>query len=424
MTKRTGQIFYDKVVITNTKAGKYMSSRKKILFRLNNQIKNNQYIVGVAAGSGLTALNAAENGADMILALSSGVYRNLGVSSLGAYLPFANSNQLNWNTYQREIITRVKDIPVIFGLMATDPQIQLESYIGNLKQKGIVGINNYPTVGLIDGQFREYLEENDLGFDKEVEAIRIASQLDLLTVAFVFNAKQAQQMLSAGADIICLHLGLTTGGKLGAKQIMSLQTTNQFINDIFSNIKHPNFSRVIKMIYGGPVHSLNDTQFIYDSNIYLNGYIGGSVFERFPTEEALETNIESFKFPPKSNYLNILKDKHLTSKDYVTFIQEYIHEHYPEEISLNELSTIIHVSRSYLSNLFLKIIGKSFTNYLIDYRLSRAIEIMEKGNLALKEVATMVGYTNYSQFSKIFKKRYGKSPKTYYLQTKQQASKT
>ncbi|MDN6162346.1 MAG: phosphoenolpyruvate hydrolase family protein, partial [Atopostipes sp.] len=247
-----------------------MSSRKKILFRLNNQIKNNQYIVGVAAGSGLTALNAAENGADMILALSSGVYRNLGVSSLGAYLPFANSNQLNWNTYQREIITRVKDIPVIFGLMATDPQIQLESYIGNLKQKGIVGINNYPTVGLIDGQFREYLEENDLGFDKEVEAIRIASQLDLLTVAFVFNAKQAQQMLSAGADIICLHLGLTTGGKLGAKQIMSLQTTNQFINDIFSNIKHPNFSRVIKMIYGGPVHSLNDTQFIYDSNIYLN----------------------------------------------------------------------------------------------------------------------------------------------------------
>ncbi|MEL5939220.1 phosphoenolpyruvate hydrolase family protein [Tetragenococcus halophilus] len=401
-----------------------MSPRKNILFRLNNQIKNNQYIVGVAAGSGLTALNAAENGADMILALSSGIYRNLGVSSLGAYLPFANSNQLNLNTYQREIITRIKDIPVIFGLMATDPQIQLKNYIYNLKKKGIVGINNYPTIGLIDGQFREYLEENDLGFNKEVEAIRIASQLGLLTVAFVFNTEQAQQMLNAGADVICLHLGLTTGGKLGAKQRMSVQTTNQFINNVFSNVKHPNFSKVIKMIYGGPIHSLNDTQFIYDSNTYLNGYIGGSVFERFPTEESLETKIESFKLPPTSNYLNILKDNHLTSRDYVTFIQGYIHEHYSEEISLNELSTIIHVSRSYLSNLFLKIIGKSFTNYLIDYRLSRAIELMEKENLLLKEIAAMVGYTNYSQFSKIFKEHYGKSPKTYYLQTKQQLSKT
>jgi len=349
--------------------------------------------------------------------LSSGVYRNRGVSSLGAYLPFNNSNQLILDTFQQEIYPRIKDFPIVFGLMASDPMIDLERYIEYLKSIGVAGINNYPTVGLIDGRFREYMEENNYGFEKEVSAIKLAHQADMFTLAFVFDSQQIKQMMAVGADVICLHLGLTTGGTLGAKKIESLQATNHFIQQTFNSFDDKVLQDKLIFIYGGPITSLNDAQFIYDNNAYIDGYIGGSVFERFPTEQALEVMIESFKVAPEEHYLSIISQKNRTPEDYASFVQNYIHDHYSEKIILQELADILHLSRSYLSNIFTQEIGKTFSDYLIDYRLSRASKLMKSHSFSLKEIASLVGYDNYPYFSRVFKKRYGVSPRKYSKQT-------
>lgn len=390
-----------------------MLTRRTIIKHLKAQIKKKKNLVGVAVGSGLTASNAVKYGADIILALSSGVYRNRGVSSLAAYLPSANSNQLILNTYKHEIAPRLNNFPVVFGLMATDPMITIEKYICDLKSLGIIGINNYPTVGLIDGNFRMYLEENGASYQKEVEAIRIANQLDLFTVGFVFNSKQFVQMYEAGADVICLHLGLTAGGSLGAKQIKSLQATNRFIQNIFKDVDDRILNERIIMIYGGPITTLNDAQFMYDNNREINGYIGGSVFERLPTENALEIMINSFKAQPKDNYLSIIGENNRKPKDYAIFLQDYIHNHYSEAISLGELSEVLYLSRAYLSTVFKQFIGKSFSDYLIDFRLARAVELIKLNTFTLKEISELVGYPNYPHFSKLFKRRLGVSPNDY-----------
>lgn len=390
-----------------------MLTRRTIIKHLKAQIKKKKNLVGVAVGSGLTASNAVKYGADIILALSSGVYRNRGVSSLAAYLPSANSNQLILNTYKHEIAPRLNNFSVVFGLMATDPMITIEKYICDLKGLGIIGINNYPTVGLIDGNFRMYLEENGASYQKEVEAIRIANQLDLFTVGFVFNSKQFVQMYEAGADVICLHLGLTAGGSLGAKQIKSLQATNRFIQNIFKDVDDRILNERIIMIYGGPITTLNDVQFMYDNNREINGYIGGSVFERLPTENALEIMINSFKAQPKDNYLSIIGENNRKPKDYAIFLQDYIHNHYSEAISLGELSEVLYLSRAYLSTVFKQFIGKSFSDYLIDFRLARAVELIKLNTFTLKEISELVGYPNYPHFSKLFKRRLGVSPNDY-----------
>lgn len=150
--------------------------------------------------------------------LNSGRFRQMGRSSLAGFLPFYNSNDMVMEFASREIIPLVRDMPIIFGFNATDPTKDMESYIDEIKSRGFSGINNYPTVGLIDGELSKALEENGCHYLIEVEAIRIAHQKDMFTVAFVFNDMQAAQMIEAGADVICVHLGLTGGGLLGAKK--------------------------------------------------------------------------------------------------------------------------------------------------------------------------------------------------------------
>lgn len=387
--------------------------RERIIEQLRKQIKINRHIIGVAAGSGLTAKYAEEGGADFILALSSGVFRQKGLSSLAAYLPFLNSNNTVMELGLKELLPRV-DIPVVFGLMSTDPTVNIEKYIHQIKEKGFTGVNNYPTVGLIDGIYREALEEQGISYQQEVESISIANKLGLFTVAFVFNKEQAIQMIDAGADIICLHLGLTNGGKLGSKQILSLQAARNLTKEIFDVVSDRN-PNVIKMVYGGPVNKPVDVQFIYDGT-NIDGYIGGSVFERIPLEQMVLQVTDSFKKTNDVKYEELIEkiiSGITTSTDYIDFIKRYISIHYKEEISLNEISAILHISRSYLSTLFKKNVGVSFTDYLIDFRLNRAIEIYKEKKLPLTIVAELVGYPNYSQFSKIFKKRKGVSPKEF-----------
>lgn len=391
-----------------------MKDRKEeTLLYLKRQMKINKHIIGVATGSGLTAKYAEKGGADFILALSSGRFRQMGVSSLAAFLPFTNSNDLVMNYALKEIIPSAK-VPVLFGLSATDPTINLQLYIKLIKEKGFSGINNYPTIGLIDGGFREALEEQGISYEQEVTAIRIASSLGLFTVAFVFNEQQAIQMIEAGADIICVHLGLTVGGVLGAKQIQSLQSSKRKAANIFEVCNEIN-PHVIKMIYGGPVNKPIDVQFMYDG-IDANGYIGGSVFERIPAEQMIPYITQSFKQANDVKYEELIQkfiDGISTQDDYIDFMKKYIGLHYSEPITLNELAGIMNLSRSYLSTLFKKEMGISFTTYLIDYRINRAIEILHEKSLPLNMVAELVGYSNYAQFSKIFKSRKGVSPSEY-----------
>src|SRR5690625_3602443 len=176
--------------------------KQRILGQFQKQLKKHHHLIGVAAGSGLTAKYAENGGADFILALSSGIFRQKGISSLAGYLPITSSNQVVMEFASKELLPAMKHIPIIFGLSATDPGICLEVYIKNIKARGFAGVNNYPTMGLIDGQFREALEEEGMTYDLEVEAIRLANKEGLFTVAFVFNEQQAADMLGAGADII------------------------------------------------------------------------------------------------------------------------------------------------------------------------------------------------------------------------------
>lgn len=389
-----------------------MMNRLDVIDFLNKQIKKDRNLVGVAAGSGMTAKYAEEGGADFILALSSGRFRQMGVSSLAGFLPCANSNEIVMDFAAKELVPMMKHIPVCFGINATDPTINLEDYIDLIREKGFSGINNFPSVGLFDGQFREALEEEGMSYHKEVAAIRIANEKKLFTVAFVFNEEQAELMLEVGADVICVHLGLTEGGTLGAKKILSLQSAKRMATRIFDRCNEVN-PHIIKMIYGGPVNKPIDVQFMSDDTNIM-GYIGGSVFERIPTEQMLVNITKSFKQTNDFQYDELIR-KFMEGiegqGDYIDFIKKYISLHYMNEITLNEVAEILSLSRSYLSTLFKKEIGISFTQYLIDFRLNRAIEIIQLENLPLNRVAEMVGYPNYPQFSKIFKKHKGMSPK-------------
>lgn len=371
-------------------------------------------LVGVAAGSGITAKYAIMGGCDMLLALSSGKFRSMGCGSLAGYLSYCNSNDLVMN-YAKEELLRYRDrVPVLFGLNATDPTKDIYSYIKEIRDAGFTGVVNYPTVGMIDGSFRARLEESGSGFDREIEAIRYASHCGLMTIAFVFDPEQAMEMTAAGADIICAHFGLTRGGYVGAGKALSLEKARITAEEIFSAAEKLKKDPV-KMVYGGPVKTPVDAEYIYLGS-GCDGYIGGSVFERTPVEAALLRAVHSFKeevqVTPASRAEGILFQTP-GRYDYVEFLKEYICENYMEEIRLSELAQSMHLSASYLSTLFKKNVGSSFQTYLIEFRMNTARKLIGGGEYSLVHVAQMVGYQDYAQFSKMYKKVWGKPPRDY-----------
>lgn len=389
--------------------------REQILKKLKATIHINGHITGVAAGGGMTGKYAAMGGTDLILALSAGKFRQMGRSSLASFLPYANSNDVVMAFATRELIPLLKDVPVIFGLQANDPTIHLYEYLQEIKEVGFAGINNFPSVGMIDGLFRQHLEETGMGFEKEVEAIKLARFLDLFTVAYVFNPEQARQMAKAGADVVCAHFGLTLGGVLGARQALSLEYAKNIADEIFKACDEVR-DDVIKMVYGGPIRTPIDAAYIYE-NTDCDGYIGGSAFERIPIERAILNTSKAFKsqgsFDPDDIMVKMLsgKGRHY---DYVDFVTTYIEEHFAEEIQIGELALVAHVSPSYLSTKFKKEKGISFTEYLVRFRMDKAAEYMERHKAPMAEFASMVGYQDYAQFSKMFKKYKGMTPTAYF----------
>ncbi|WMT41661.1 phosphoenolpyruvate hydrolase family protein [Paenibacillus sp. D2_2] len=389
-------------------------NRQRIVEHMHAQIHMNEHIIGVAAGAGISAKYAVKGGADLILALNSGRFRQMGLGSIAGLMPFANSNEMVLEFGSREILSVVRDKPVVFGLCASDPTIDLSSYIETIHSSGFAGIINYPTLGLIDGQFREALEEEGINYLQEVEAIRVAHEQDMFTMAFVFNAEQAAFMLDAGADVICAHLGVTAGGLMGTKKVLSLETSAELARQIFA-VCDASGRSPIKLIYGGPVHTPIDVQYMYD-NTSAMGYVGGSSFERIPTEEAIVDTTYRFKVTGE-----LKQDQRLMSKltlfdepyDYVAIVKEHIAQNYMNNISLTDLADQIHVSRTHLSALFNKEVGCTFPEYLAKYRIHKAQDVMRHTKLSLTSIAELVGYPDYVHFSKTFKKYTGMTPQSF-----------
>ncbi|MEK5032241.1 phosphoenolpyruvate hydrolase family protein [Paenibacillus sp. FSL R7-0302] len=390
-------------------------NRTAILERLQSELHEGNHIIGVSTGTGITAKVAADSGADFILMLNSGKFRQMGRSSLAGFLPFCNSNEMVMDFASKEIVPLVRDTPVLFGLNANDPTREMSLYIEEIKNRGFAGVNNYPTVGLIDGAFREALEEDGISYDREVEAIGLAHQQELFTVAFVFDEAQGVQMAEAGADVICVHLGLTVGGLLGARKVVSLEAAKAKALRILAACGEVK-PEVIKMIYGGPVKTPVDVQYMYSSNTQIMGYIGGSAFERIPSEKSITAITRDFKRLGKLDEDDLMV-KMLSGitrhYDYVEFVKEYVAQNYSEEVVFADLAKVAHVSRSYLSSLFKKEVGCSFQNYLVGFRMQKAAILLQAPHLQLSEVSAMVGYPDYAQFSRMFKKLMGCSPKQY-----------
>lgn len=262
--------------------------------RIEKSIKANRPLIGVAVGSGLSAKQVAEGGADFILALSAGYFRNAGVSSLAAMLPFANSNQLNLKFAKKEILPRVKNTPVIFGAFAADITNSDENLLNNIIEAGFIGVNNFPTVGLIDGKYRQALEVNGLGFEKEIKFMQKAVKKGLYTIAFVFEPEQAAKMAAVGVDLICAHLGWTAGGEKGIKNDHKLLEDIKLVRKIFKAAKKVN-NDVLTMIYGGgDIKEPAKVNKFYQETDTI-GYIGGSTFERIPVELSIKDTVNSFK---------------------------------------------------------------------------------------------------------------------------------
>jgi len=278
-----------------------MFSSLSIRAALEKTVNENKPIIGVATGSGLSAKQAYEGGADFILALSAGRFRLAGVPSLACMLPFSNSNDLVFDFAEREIIPMIKDIPVIYGACATDLTYTHEELVKLLKKKGFSGINNFPTVGLIDGKFREALEQSGISYQKEIELMKTAVENDLFTVAFVFDISQGIEMAKVGVDVVCAHLGWTSGGEKGVKKRKDLEECIYQAEEIFNAVDKIN-SSIFKMIYGGPVEH-PEQAFLFYENSQAVGYIGGSSFERIPTEFAIREVTDKFK-----NYYKLKKE--------------------------------------------------------------------------------------------------------------------
>lgn len=268
-------------------------TRREILEKFRRQVEAGQPIIGGGAGTGLSAKCAEAGGIDLIIIYNSGRYRMAGRGSLAGMLPYGDANQIVIEM-SREVLPIVKQTPVLAGVCGTDPFRIMSQFLREIKNLGFAGVQNFPTVGLFDGLFRQNLEETDMGYDKEVEMIALAHELDLLTCPYVFNVAEAEAMTRAGADILIPHMGLTTKGAIGAKTALTLQESVQRIQDMHDAAKQIN-PDVLVLCHGGPISEPEDADYILKHTKGIVGFFGASSIERLPTEIAITECVRKFK---------------------------------------------------------------------------------------------------------------------------------
>lgn len=268
-------------------------ARAEILRRLNSKIQQNATIIGGGAGTGLSAKCEEAGGIDLIVIYNSGRYRMAGRSSLAGYLSYGNANEIVVDM-GREVIPVVKNVPVLAGVNATDPFCSMDGFLDELSAMGFSGIQNFPTVGIIDGRFRQELEATGMSYDMEVETIAKAHEKDLFTTPYVFSAENAAAMAKAGADVIVAHFGLTTGGSIGAKDSAPDIAECAKLYKEWSAEARKHRDDLIFICHGGPLAEPQDAQKFLDLCPDCHGFYGASSMERLPTERAISAQTAEF----------------------------------------------------------------------------------------------------------------------------------
>lgn len=285
------------------------TDRDQILGQFREQIKAGKPLVGAGAGEpsqhhicalliktigiGLTAKSIEAGGGDLIIIYNSGRFRMAGRGSLAGLMPYGNANDVVLEMGD-EVLPIISKAPVIAGVCASDPFRLMSHFLRQLKDRGFAGIQNFPTVGLIDGTFRANLEETGMGFDNEIEMVRQAHELGMLTCPYVFDPEQAVSMVKAGADVVVAHMGLTTSGTIGAKTGRSLDDCVRDVKGIKEAAKRER-ANVIVLCHGGPIAEPVDAMYVLDRVPQLDGFFGASSMERLPVEKAIKDTTQEFK---------------------------------------------------------------------------------------------------------------------------------
>ena len=273
-----------------------MIPRHEILARLRQQVLAGKPIVGGGAGTGLSAKCGELGGLDLIIIYNSGRFRMAGRGSLSGMMPYGDANQIVMDM-AREVLPVVERTPVLAGVCGTDPFRIMKRFLLDVRDAGFSGVQNFPTVGLIDGQFRQNLEETGMGYDLEVEMIAAAHDLDLLTCPYVFNEREAEKMAAAGADVLIPHMGLTTKGTIGAKTALTLEESARRVQAIADAAKRVN-PEIFVLCHGGPISEPADVAYILAHTKGIVGFFGASSIERLPTELAITECVRTFKNLP------------------------------------------------------------------------------------------------------------------------------
>lgn len=259
--------------------------REEVLKRLREKVAKGLSIVAAGAGTGISAKFEEEGGADLILVFNSGLYRMHGLGSLSGWMAYGNANDISLELGERHILPIVKEVPVLCSVNGTDPTKVMQVHLRRIKEAGFSGINNFPTIGMIDGKFREALEETGMSYDKEVEVMALGREMDLFTATYVFNPEEARKMARAGVDCILAHMGLTVGGAIGAKQTMALADAAERTREIAEAARTVN-KDVLILCHGGPISSPSDVEEVLN-RAPIHGFVGASSMERLPVEKGI-----------------------------------------------------------------------------------------------------------------------------------------
>ena len=267
-------------------------SRDAILDRMRAKLAAGKPIVGGGAGTGLSAKMSEAGGVDLLVIYNSGRFRMGGRGSLSGMMPYGDANAIVMDM-AREVIPVVTRTPVLAGICGTDPFRVMKLFLRQVDQAGFSGVQNFPTVGLIDGRFRQNLEETGMGFGPEVDMIRTAHQMGLLTTPYCFDCDQAAALATAGADILIPHMGLTTKGTIGAETALTLEEAVRLVQEMHDAAKRIN-PDILVLCHGGPIAEPEDAQYILDQTEGISGFYGASSMERLPVEPAIEERVRQF----------------------------------------------------------------------------------------------------------------------------------
>lgn len=273
-----------------------MNTRPEILNRLRAKVASGKPIIGGGAGTGISAKLEEAGGIDLIVIYNSGRFRMGGRGSLAGMMPYGDANAIVMDM-AREVLPVVSHTPVLAGVCGTDPFRVMKLFLRDVKHAGFAGVQNFPTVGLIDGVFRQGLEETGMGYGLEVDMIRQARELDLLTTPYCFNPDEATAMAQAGADILIPHMGLTTKGSIGATTAVTLEEAAKRCQAIHDAAKRVN-KEILVLCHGGPIAEPEDAAYVLARTKGVVGFFGASSMERLPTEVAMTENMRRFKSIP------------------------------------------------------------------------------------------------------------------------------